>query len=149
MQTIVQGTFEELPQVINTGHFFLRPSKGGERVCTPSRLFSFMPLTSRKSRLPTYRLCCTDAFPFSRTKQMFRTAEKPPRHRKHAPFHDFRPCIIVQAYQPNLNSRADDARKVAEDQPQLLDTMMSFRISQVLQPPLPSSPVQAAQNVFS
>lgn len=80
---------------------------------------------------------------------MFRTAEKPPRHRKHAPFHDFRPCIIVQAYQPNLNSRADDARKVAEDQPQLLDTMMSFRISQVLQPPLPSSPVQAAQNVFS
>ena len=80
---------------------------------------------------------------------MFRTAEKPPRHRKHAPFHDFRPCIIVQAYLPDLNSRADDARKVAEDQPQLLDMMMSFRISQVLPPTLPSSPVQAAQNVFS
>lgn len=80
---------------------------------------------------------------------MFRTAEKPPRHRKHAPFHDFRPCIIIEAYQPDLNSRADDARKEAEDQPQLLDMMMSFRISQVLQPPLPSSPVQAAQNVFS
>lgn len=54
-----------------------------------------------------------------------------------------------QAYQANLNSRADDARKVAEDQPQLLDMMMSFRISQVLQPPLPSSPVQAAQKVFA
>ena len=54
-----------------------------------------------------------------------------------------------QAYQPNLNSRADDARKVAEDQPQLLDMMMSLRISQVLPPTLPSSPVQAAQNVFS
>ncbi len=80
---------------------------------------------------------------------MFRTAEKPPRHRKHAPFHDFHPCIIIEAYQPNPNSRADDARKEAEDQPQLLDMMMSFRISQVLPPPLPSSPVQAAQNVFS
>lgn len=80
---------------------------------------------------------------------MFRTAEKAAGHRKHAPFHDFRPCIIVQAYQPDLNSRADDARKVAEDQSQLLDMMMSFRISQVLPPTLPSSPVQAAQNVFS
>ena len=100
------------------------------------------------ARLSTHP-CRTDAFPSNSTKQMFRTAEKPPRHRKHAPFHDFRPCIFVQAYQPNLNSRADDARKVAEDQPQLLDTMMSFRISQVLPPTLPSSPVQAAQNVFS
>lgn len=101
------------------------------------------------ARLSTHP-CRTDAFPSNSTKQMFRTAEKLPRHRKHAPFHDFHPCIIIEAYQPNPNSRADDARKEAEDQPQLLlDMMMSFRISQVLQPPLPSSPVQASQNVFS
>jgi len=100
------------------------------------------------ARLSTHP-CRTDAFPSNSTKQMFRTAEKALKHRKHWPFHDFSPCIIGQACPPDLNSRADNARKVAVDRPQLLDMTMSFRPSLFLSPLFSSSPVQPAQNAIS